>query len=73
MCKPGGCSQSIHSGTESNRTRPVAVQYPDAFKRQLKRLGRRYRRIREDVEPFIERLSTGETPGDRIPGVGNVL
>ena len=51
----------------------MAVRYSDAFKRQLGRLSRRYRHIRADVEPIIERLSAGETPGDRIPGVGYAL
>ena len=51
----------------------MAIRYTDAFKRQLERLSRRYRRIRTDVQPVIDRLAAGETPGDRIPGVGHVL
>ena len=44
------------------------IRYSDTFKRQIKRLSRKYRRIRSDLQPFIERLSGGETPGDRIQG-----
>ncbi len=44
----------------------MAIVYSDAFKRQLKRLSRRYRRIRSDIQPIIEQLEAGETPGDRI-------
>lgn len=51
----------------------MAVSYSDAFKCQLKRLSRRYRRIRDDIQPIIDRLETGETPGERIAGVGHIL
>jgi mRNA-degrading endonuclease RelE of RelBE toxin-antitoxin system len=51
----------------------MAVSYTDAFKRQLKRLSRRYPRIRDDLQPLIDRLAAGETPGDRIQGTGHVL
>jgi mRNA-degrading endonuclease RelE of RelBE toxin-antitoxin system len=48
----------------------VLVSYSDAFKRQLRRLSRKYRRIRSDVQPLISQLEAGETPGDQIQGVG---
>lgn len=48
----------------------MAIVYSDAFKRQLKRLSRRYRRIRSDIQPIIEQLEAGETPGDQIQGRG---
>lgn len=48
----------------------MAVHYAEAFKRQLKRLRRKYRRIRTDIEPLIEALSAGDTPGDQIQGIG---
>jgi mRNA-degrading endonuclease RelE of RelBE toxin-antitoxin system len=51
----------------------VVVSYSDAFKRQLKRLSRRYRRIRDDIQPIIDRLEAGETPGDRISELGQIL
>jgi mRNA-degrading endonuclease RelE of RelBE toxin-antitoxin system len=51
----------------------MKVRYTDAFKRQLKRLSRRYRRIRDDVQPIIDRLLAGETPGTRITGIEPVL
>ena len=35
----------------------LQVSYSDAFKRQLKRLSRKYRRIRSDVQPIIDDLS----------------
>jgi hypothetical protein len=51
----------------------VAIRYTEAFKRQLERISHRYRGIRADVQPVIDRVAASETPGDRIPGVGCVL
>ena len=47
----------------------MAVSYSDAFKRQLKRLSRRNRHIRADVQPIIHQLEAGENPGDQIQGL----
>jgi len=49
------------------------VETAPTFERDLKRLGRRYRRIRHDLEPLIRQLLTGETPGDRVQGVRTVV
>ena len=46
----------------------MPVYYSDTFRRQLKRLSRKYRRIRADVQPLIEQLDAGETPGEQIQG-----
>jgi len=48
----------------------VTISYSDTFKRQLKRLSRKYRHIRTDIQPFIEQLDAGDTPGDQIQGTG---
>jgi mRNA-degrading endonuclease RelE of RelBE toxin-antitoxin system len=63
----------IHSGTASTPSSVAVVRYTDAFKRQLKRLSRRYRHIRQDVQPVIERLQSGETPGTRITGIEHII
>ena len=52
---------------------PVTVRYSDTFKRQLKRLSRKYRRIRSDIQPFITQLESGETPGERLQRVNYTL
>ena len=49
------------------------VEYGRSFKRQLKRLARRYRRIKSDLEPILEALNAGETPGDQMTGHGYTL
>jgi len=49
------------------------IEVAPAFERDLKRLGRRYRGIREDLEPLIEQLVDGATPGDRVQAVRAVV
>ena len=51
----------------------MEVEYGTAFKRQLKRLARRYRRIKNDIDPIIQALNAGETPGDQMTGHGYTL
>jgi mRNA-degrading endonuclease RelE of RelBE toxin-antitoxin system len=48
---------------------PTEVRFTPEFKRNLHALAKKYRHIRSDLEPIIERLRNGERPGDRIPGV----
>ncbi len=47
----------------------VAVQYTPEFKRNLRQLARKYRRIKADIQPVLDALEQGQTPGDQIPGV----
>ena len=48
---------------------PVQVTFSNRFENDIRRLGKHYRRIRLDIQPFIERLESGELPGDQIPGM----
>jgi mRNA-degrading endonuclease RelE of RelBE toxin-antitoxin system len=50
---------------------PPAIQIAltPRFKKDLRELAKRYRSIRSDLQPLIEQLQAGETPGDRITGV----
>lgn len=48
---------------------PVAIEYTPEFKRNLRQLAKRYRQIRADIQPLLDSLEQGETPGDQIPGV----
>jgi mRNA-degrading endonuclease RelE of RelBE toxin-antitoxin system len=49
---------------------PVQVTFSDQFERDVRRLGKRDRRIRLDIQPLIEQLESGELLGDQIPDVG---
>ena len=46
----------------------VEVRFTLAFKRRIKALSKRYRQIREDLEPIINQLQTGNFIGDQISG-----
>jgi mRNA-degrading endonuclease RelE of RelBE toxin-antitoxin system len=48
----------------------VVVRFSSAFKRQLRRLARKYRRVRADLDPLITQLEAGETPGEQVQGIG---
>jgi mRNA-degrading endonuclease RelE of RelBE toxin-antitoxin system len=44
----------------------IEIALTPRFKRDLRDLAKRYRSIRTDLQPLIEELQAGETPGDRI-------
>jgi mRNA-degrading endonuclease RelE of RelBE toxin-antitoxin system len=46
------------------------VRFTPEFKRNLRQLAKKYRRIRADIQPVIDTLVQGALPGDQIPGVG---
>ncbi len=48
----------------------VKVEASPTFKKNIKTLGKKYRSIRQDVEPIIKQLQSGELPGDKISGIG---
>ncbi len=52
---------------------PTEVAFTSEFKRSLRRLSKRYRNIRRDVEPVIKQLGSGERPGDRVTGTDHVV
>jgi len=47
----------------------VEIQFTPDFKRQVKRLAKRYRSIQADLQPIFKRLSNGESFGDQISGI----
>ena len=47
---------------------PVKVVESIKFTKDIRNLKKRYRAIESDIEPLIERLEAGETPGDRVTG-----
>ena len=51
-------------------TPPVEVRYTSEFKRNVRRLLKRYRQIRNDIQPVIDQLEQGETPGDQMTETG---
>ena len=47
----------------------VSVEITPEFKRNVRQLAKKYRRIKTDVQPFLDSLEQGQTPGDRVPTV----
>ncbi len=45
----------------------VHIEYTPEFKRNLRTLAKKYRHIRSDVEPVIDKLRSGKIIGDQIP------
>lgn len=53
----------------SNPT-PREIRLTPEFQRRLKKLAKKYPQVRIDLEPILERISSGETLGDQIAGIG---
>ena len=47
-----------------DRISPVIVVESIKFKKDIKKLGKANRLIKEDIKSLIEQLEAGETPGD---------
>ena len=48
---------------------PVQVDFTPLFLRFLKHVAKKYRNVRDDLQPLIDELASGETPGDQIEHV----
>ncbi|WP_016952566.1 type II toxin-antitoxin system RelE/ParE family toxin [Anabaena sp. PCC 7108] len=53
----------------NNEPLPIEITLTPRFQRDLRELAKRYRSIRSDIQPLIDQLQAGETPGDRIAGI----
>jgi len=51
----------------------MEINYGAGFKKQLKRLAKQYRHIKQDIEPVITALENGELPGDQLTGYEYML
>ncbi|PHX57091.1 type II toxin-antitoxin system RelE/ParE family toxin [Tychonema bourrellyi FEM_GT703] len=48
----------------------IQVEAAPTFTKNLRSLAKKYRSIRDDIQPIIEQLERGELPGDQISGIG---
>jgi mRNA-degrading endonuclease RelE of RelBE toxin-antitoxin system len=48
---------------------PIEIVFSTPFARRLKVLAKKYRKVRQDLEPLIEALKLGDFQGDRIVGL----
>lgn len=44
----------------------MTLDYTPEFKRAVRKLSRRYRSLRSDLQSLLDQLDTGETPGDQL-------
>ena len=58
----------MSSETENPSAREV--RFTPEFKRNLRQLAKKYRRIRSDIQPIIDAFLADELPGDQMQGVG---
>ncbi len=57
----------------SARQDGLSVEYTPEFQRNIRDLSKKYPGIRQDIEPVISQIQMGQTPGDRVPGIGYPL
>lgn len=57
----------------NDKSPQVEVRFSRQFKRDLKHLSKRYRKIKSNVQPIIDELEAGEKPGDRIQGTSYIV
>lgn len=48
---------------------PIEVVFTNRFEKDVRRLAKRYRKIRLDIQPLIQQLEAGKLPGDPIPNL----
>ena len=47
----------------------VEIRLTPEFKRQTRKLEKRYRQLRSDLQPMLTQIQTGEIIGDRLQGI----
>jgi mRNA-degrading endonuclease RelE of RelBE toxin-antitoxin system len=48
---------------------PIEIRFTPDFKKQLRKLEKRYRKIKSDLEPILMQIQMGEIVGDRLQGL----
>ncbi len=48
----------------------LRIQFTDIFKRQVRDLAKRYRRIKSDIQPVLDQLQCGDLVGDQVQNTG---
>jgi mRNA-degrading endonuclease RelE of RelBE toxin-antitoxin system len=48
---------------------PIKIRVTPDFRKQLRKLEKRYRKIKSDLEPILIQIQMGEIVGDRLQGL----
>ena len=59
--------------TDSDSIQPIQIVVAPDFKNQTRKLTKRYRNLQTDLQPLLDQLIQGETPGDRIQGLQSIV
>ncbi|MEO1432317.1 MAG: type II toxin-antitoxin system RelE/ParE family toxin [Cyanobacteria bacterium J06633_8] len=51
----------------------IQVEITSTFNKNIRKLAKKYRNIRSDIQPVIEQLEQGELPGDKISGTNYTI
>ena len=51
-------------------TNPIQIEASPTFQKNIRNLVKKYRNIRQDIQPVINQLEQGELLGDQISGIG---
>lgn len=49
------------------------IKFTEPFKRRFKKLKKRYRQIKQDIQPLINELEQGNLIGNQITGVSQII
>jgi addiction module RelE/StbE family toxin len=49
------------------------IRFTEPFKRRFKKLNKRYRQIKKDIQPLLTELQQGQLIGDQITGVSQTV
>lgn len=52
-----------------SNSQPIQVGFTKRFEKDVRRLAKRYRKIRLDIQPLIQQLEAGELPGEQLPNI----
>lgn len=55
---------------EVEYTSYIQISFASSFEKDIKRLRKKYPHIGQDIQPLIERLTAGETPGTQVQATG---
>ncbi len=50
----------------SSHNSELKIQFTDTFKRQVRDLAKRYRKIKLDIQPVLDQIQSGDLVGDQI-------
>ncbi len=48
---------------------PIEIRVTPDFRKQLRKLEKKYRKIKSDIEPILMQIQMGEIVGDRLQGI----